>query len=876
TAAFSNNHAHILHSHLAPDIAEFLPDFAYPQWANDGDKPRAKDLANCTANSAFYLRFEGTSLNDTIYDNSTDAFLLNGGTTQTFTCAQALDPNNKATIDLSEGVPNDDVQCCNAFRYRSDIPISAEIDGVDLTLDINATYGENATLFMEYCEGSFGRALRTSKYTQVFNANRTNRPSLLPLVPFGTTNNPLDPDYAKNEMGASSAWILQVCYGAAESSFNFSNPEGYSISELRDVSEGMCETAEDLSARMNFEPATPEDCDAILQCLVDIATLSTAQDAPEPSTDDFSETKYDLCGGNATELAQKKEDVCSAGSSLSGLASYPIINGSGTGCRALPFCPEVFEPHFRSFSPGYPSGSPYEQLVPNPGNGFDNRTSTQLVDTFTKIKIPLELASIALEALSDGLPASWPYFFKVIPVLAIDSTVLVMETMLEFWALHNGLVNSAEIEATYENSRQMLDGSSAIYDEVVCRCSESYTLRGQGCDGKDNNCDQIVDDCVAIRDGSRRSKMPSIANAVVVGDDCDQAILNATPTVSGNCSEAEIALDASDACGNVAETKVVLVSIDLEGPTLSCSVGQGGSTMMRLIDTAGAGTMVDVNLQYEAIDNCGGEVNVTVTVFANEEEDFQKQGMGVFYKSSANNGKGGLYLASKSCWSDGMGTCIRDPSQDPNAFYRLYTVQVSAVDSSGREATPAECRVLVVPEERLNEDFDISKSTQRFTIAEYTSVSNPSPVLKYQLEDDGIVAPTPPTVPTAVETPINGIPEGKWFVAWEKYKCVKACTGGDSCGGAPSYYDELYDTPEECCAWISWLPREDCVQSNSLSKHYYVHWPSFKCVQNCEVGSGPHCGGAAASWNELHEYLPECCEKLHFVADENCLLDGTL
>ncbi|EJK55034.1 hypothetical protein THAOC_25279, partial [Thalassiosira oceanica] len=105
---------------------EFLPDFAYPQWANDGDKPMAKDLASCTANSAFYLRFEGTSLNDTIYDNSTDAFLLNGGTTQTFTCAQALDPNNKATIDLSEGVPNDDVECCNAFRYRSGIPISAE------------------------------------------------------------------------------------------------------------------------------------------------------------------------------------------------------------------------------------------------------------------------------------------------------------------------------------------------------------------------------------------------------------------------------------------------------------------------------------------------------------------------------------------------------------------------------------------------------------------------------------------------------------------------------------------------------------------------------------------------------------------------------
>lgn len=435
--------------------------------------------------------------------------------------ARKLSTIGRATIDLSEGVPDDDVECCNAFRYRSDIPVSAEIDGVDLTLDINATYGENATLFMEYCEQLWACSSYLEAYTslqceqnqqggltcpeekteslcfnEAYSAWREQpSASLSLLVPFGTDDNPLDPDYAKNEMGASSAWILQVCYGAAESSFNFSNPEGYSISELRDVSQGMCDTAEDLSARLNFEPATPEDCDAILQCLVDIATLSAAKDAPEPSTDDLSETKYDLCGGNATELAQKKEEICSAGSSLSGMASYPIINGSGTGCRAMPFCPEALEPHFRSFSPGYPSGSPYEELVPNPGNGLDNRTSTQLVDTYTSIKSALGLARLPLKVLSDGLPASWPYVFKVIPVVALDSAILVMETMLEFWALHDGLVNSAEIEATFENSRQMLDGSAAIYDEVVCRCSESYTLRGQGCDGKDNNCDQIVDDC---------------------------------------------------------------------------------------------------------------------------------------------------------------------------------------------------------------------------------------------------------------------------------------------------------------------------------------------------------------------------------------------
>jgi hypothetical protein len=59
--------------------------------------------------------------------------------------------------------------------------------------------------------------------------------------------------------------------------------------------------------------------------------------------------------------------------------------------------------------------------------------------------------------------------------------------------LHDGLIDAAEIEAIYENTRQMLDGSASIYDEVVCRCSEK-PRRGAGCDSIDNDCDQAVDE----------------------------------------------------------------------------------------------------------------------------------------------------------------------------------------------------------------------------------------------------------------------------------------------------------------------------------------------------------------------------------------------
>ena len=128
-----------------------FPSFTYPQWANGGDKPRAKDRAACTQNSTFYLRFDGTSLDDTAYDASTAVFALDGGSaTQSYTCAGALE--NQAIIDTSENVPEDPAYCCNSFRYRSDIDISAQIDGEDLTLNIDAVYGENATTFVELCE----------------------------------------------------------------------------------------------------------------------------------------------------------------------------------------------------------------------------------------------------------------------------------------------------------------------------------------------------------------------------------------------------------------------------------------------------------------------------------------------------------------------------------------------------------------------------------------------------------------------------------------------------------------------------------------------------------------------------------------------------
>ena len=159
----------------------------------------------------------------------------------------------------------------------------------------------------------------------------------------------------------------------------------------------------------------------------------------------------------------------------------------------MPHCPANFSDYFKSFEPGYPFGQPYETLT---GwaiqNGFDARTTAGATNIL--IKGFLSLAKIVPDAIQDGLPSSFIYSFKVIASRALSLAIIGFDVSLEFGALHDGLVESAEIEATYENTLQMLDGSAAIYDEVVCRCKEDYTLRGQGCDGRDNNCDQIIDD----------------------------------------------------------------------------------------------------------------------------------------------------------------------------------------------------------------------------------------------------------------------------------------------------------------------------------------------------------------------------------------------
>lgn len=215
---------------------------------------------------------------------------------------------------------------------------------------------------------------------------------------------------------------------------------------------------------------------------------------------------------------------------------------------------------------------------------------------------------------------------------------------------------------------------------------------------------------------TRQDAIDCAIAATTVEDDCDQLVQSVVPTLTGDCYASEIALDASDRCGNQAVQKIVPVFIDTENPVVSCSL-EGGETDIHVNQT-GIGVQYNVGLIYNAEDNCNGDLEVKVDVFANEIEDFQSQKMALLYQdSSTEDQAAGLYVATTSCTTGSNGQCIKDPNQQ----LRLYTVVVTATDPAGRTSAPAECTVLIVPDDSTLVDFDISKSTQRFHLTSYTS-----------------------------------------------------------------------------------------------------------------------------------------------------------
>jgi hypothetical protein len=236
-------------------------------------------------------------------------------------------------------------------------------------------------------------------------------------------------------------------------------------------------------------------------------------------------------------------------------------------------------------------------------------------------------------------------------------------------------------------------------------------------------------------DGSERwftsssDALECVDSTVTAVDDCDQAVreYNTTIELFDTCYDSTVVIDAVDECGNQAVSRTVPVYIDEEDPAVTCSFDDGsGPTTAIEVDETGSGVQYDVNLDYTATDNCGGPLDVTVQVYANEVENFHSQQMALLYQAEFLNKKAGLYIASTTCTTSANGQCIKDPILEDN---RLYTVVVSAVDSAGRSSS-TECTIMVVDSSNSNGNSgkrgrglqSSEDSTQRFFLTSYTSV----------------------------------------------------------------------------------------------------------------------------------------------------------
>jgi len=115
---------------------------------------------------------------------------------------------------------------------------------------------------------------------------------------------------------------------------------------------------------------------------------------------------------------------------------------------------------------------------------------------------------------------------------------------------------------------------------------------------------------------------------------------------------------------------------------------------------------------------------------------------------------------------------------------------------------------------------------------------------------------------------------GLWFPDWEG--------SDDTCkndGSEPEYMalnpeSWMHSSKEDCCeANFGWMLNECLGSSANATDKWFMDWTLFKCKKDCDVGTGPSCGGRANSWDGLFDTRSACCAEKAAWNPTDCLVD---
>jgi hypothetical protein len=360
-------------------------------------------------------------------------------------------------------------------------------------------------------------------------------------------------------------------------------------------------------------------------------------------------------------------------------------------------------------------------------NGCDKNFESEL----HIVKGLLEMVDPLLEAGADGVIA-----FVNFPIVIVRGMLKVLNSLMshldEVCGTLGNAIDSASTTGAYYNTKFILDNT-------ICRptSTDSPTGRqGYGCDGIDNNCNYIVDECDEDHsfpeffmvdshspDNWYKSTQEVYAhfnNNLRAKDDCAISLPTQGGDIVGNCASSSLTYAAVDKCEN-SNSVTMNFKLDRAAPSISCSVDNVNLGLAKddeVCTQANEGwcdkRYVNVGLHYDVTDDCGIE-SVSLKVFSDE---LASPSDAYFVQSG---GKYQLIVNEENVFSDTCPLCVGNQLPDG----RVYEVQITAVDISGR-ITTQNCPLIRVRGESAQQQAQVPiDSGYRVLVSSHDSIHLP-------------------------------------------------------------------------------------------------------------------------------------------------------